>query len=96
MIDNKEEQKKALFEAWKVVFEQNREYSEKALEEILSKYERRCGKQCFNDINLEEVEAVLNLRKISVAQRHSFRFPEQEPQSPDSPLLSNDTPTPVQ
>ena len=74
MIDDKEEQKEALFEAWKGVFEQNREYSKKALEEILSKYERRCGKQCFDNINLEEVEAVLNLKKKSVARPDSIPF----------------------
>ena len=72
MINDKEEQKEALFEAWKGVFKQSREYSEKALEEILGKYERRCGKQCFDDINLEEVEAVLNLRKKSVAGLMAF------------------------
>ena len=74
MIDDKEEQKEALFEAWKGVFEQSRESSKKALEEILSKYERRCGKQCFDDINLEEVEAVLNLRKKSVARPNGIPF----------------------
>ena len=73
-IDDKEEQKEALFEAWKEIFKQNREYSEKALDEILSKYERRCGKQCLDDINLEEVKAVLNLRKKSVAGPDSIPF----------------------